>query len=663
VTGRRDPGGRALTGLHASLLYLGAAVATTWPLAAGLWRDLPWDLGDSLLNCWILAWDADHLARVFTEGPGALRGFWSANIFHPEPLALAYSEHLIAQAVQILPVYAATGNVILCYNLLFLSTFVLSGLGTFLLVRDITGRPGAAFVAGLVFAFAPYRVAQYSHLQVLSSQWMPFALLGLRRFVASGRTIPLAWGSLALVAQNLSCGYYLAYFAPAAAAFALFEIARLRRWRDPGLWGRLALAAVAVAAATAPFVWPYVELSARGAERPLAEVRRYSADVYSYLTVHEAVNVWGAWARAYPKPEGELFPGATSALLAATALVLAGRDRLRRLRAAGTGRSWEGPALAALAAILGIYAFACLLILAGYGGTFRAGPVRLSVASFWRAAAIGSAAGLAALVLSRRLRAVVSQAGSGVFFALVLAASWMLSFGPVIAARGRPVAVGPYAWLHAYVPGFDGLRVPARFEMIVILALAVIAGFALARVPRRGRGVTLAAIGAAILIESTAAPIPLNGISPEEAVRTPADGLRTGPEVPAVFRFLATLPEGAAIVHFPFGYEQYELRYMFYSTAHWRPILNGYSGFFPRSYSALRGPLQRALREPDQAWTSLSATGATHAVIHGSAFLEGEGEAMVAWLIARGATVVGRFGEDVVLRLPDRRGTRREAQG
>jgi hypothetical protein len=199
--------------------------------------------------------------------------------------------------------------------------------------------------------------------------------------------------------------------------------------------------------------------------------------------------------------------------------------------------------------------------------------------------------------------------------------------------------------------------------MLVMLALAVLAGFALARLAGRGRWPMLAAIGALILIESTAAPIPLNGISPEEDVRTPAEGVRPGTDVPEVFRFLSTLPEGAAIVHFPFGYEQYELRYMFYATAHWRPILNGYSGFFPRSYSALRGPLQRALRAPDQAWSSLSATSATHAVVHGSAFQDGEGETMVAWLSAHGATVIRRFGEDVVLELPDRRGSRRGGGG
>ena len=148
----------------------------------GLTRDIPWDLGDSLLNAWILAWDADHLLRFLSGDFDALRNFWNANIFYPEPLTLAYSEHLFAQAVQILPIYALTGNIILCYNLLFLSTFVLSGLGMFLFVREVTGSPRAGFVAGLIYAFAPYRVPQFAHLQVISSQWMPFVLYGLRRY-------------------------------------------------------------------------------------------------------------------------------------------------------------------------------------------------------------------------------------------------------------------------------------------------------------------------------------------------------------------------------------------------------------------------------------------------------------------------------------------------
>jgi hypothetical protein len=74
----------------------------------------------------------------------------------------------------------------------------------------------------VLFAFAPYRFPQSSHLQVLSSQWMPFALYGFRRFFDSidaqtargGRWRPLLGAAAALIAQNLSCTYYLMFFAP-----------------------------------------------------------------------------------------------------------------------------------------------------------------------------------------------------------------------------------------------------------------------------------------------------------------------------------------------------------------------------------------------------------------------------------------------------------------
>ena len=146
---------------------------------------MPGDLGDSLLNMWILGWGAEHVPRLLTGSIGWSE-FWNANIFHPDPLALALSEHLFGQVLQILPVYWLTGNIILCYNLLFISTFALSAFGTYLLVRDLTGDKRAAFIAGLVYGFLPYRIASVPHVQVMSSQWMPFALYGLNRFVDDG---------------------------------------------------------------------------------------------------------------------------------------------------------------------------------------------------------------------------------------------------------------------------------------------------------------------------------------------------------------------------------------------------------------------------------------------------------------------------------------------
>src|SRR5215813_4486525 len=135
---------------YALAAYTVIALVVTWPLARGLTRNVAWDLGDSVLNMWILSWDAEQFRAILGGDARRLLTFFDANIFHPAPLSLAYSEHLVPQALQIFPGYILTKNPILCYNLLFLSTFALSGLGMYLLVRELTGTTLAAFVGGVL---------------------------------------------------------------------------------------------------------------------------------------------------------------------------------------------------------------------------------------------------------------------------------------------------------------------------------------------------------------------------------------------------------------------------------------------------------------------------------------------------------------------------------
>ena len=132
--------------------------------------------GDPLLNAWILGWDADRLRH-------GLQGLWQAPLFYPAPDTLAWSEHLLGIAVFVAPLYWLTGNIVAVYNVAVLGSIVLAGIGMYLLARELTGRRDAAWLAGLLFACLPYRVAQFSHLQVLYAGWMPLALLGLHRYL------------------------------------------------------------------------------------------------------------------------------------------------------------------------------------------------------------------------------------------------------------------------------------------------------------------------------------------------------------------------------------------------------------------------------------------------------------------------------------------------
>jgi hypothetical protein len=646
--------------LGAAASYLLVALAFTWPLVRGLTRDVPWDLGDSLLNIWILGWDADHLLRFIGGEFGALKGFWNANIFYPEPLTLAYSEHLFAQAVQILPIFALTHNLILCYNLLFLSTFVLSGLGVFLFVREVTGSTRAAWVAGLIYAFAPLRVPQFAHVQVISSQWMPFALYGMRRYFDTRRVRPLAGAAASLIAQNLSCGYFLLYFAPFIVMYVVFEIATRKVWTDRRVWTAMAVTAVVAFVATLPFLLPYLELRRLGfPPRPIAEVETYSADVYSYWTAAPELHVWGRVMRAYPKPEGDLFPSATALGLGAIALAVVVRSAWSRASRWPLART---PKLVLLVYLIvagcAVYTAFTMAILFERGFS-QIGPLPIAVRSLGRTVQVLGMLFAALLILSIRVRVFVRESlgtpAGFVLFAVLLAV--VMSLGPEVHSLGREVrGTGPYSLFYWHVPGYDGLRVPARFAMLVMLFLSIASGFGALHIERSFKwgGVATLLIGMFAIGESFAAPIVINGTAPPPVgnYASPPARLFTGDQIPPVYKFLQTQrAPGTVVVEFPLGEWAYELSYVYYSTTHWHPLINGYSGTFPLSYTLRAGTLRRPEENPEAAWLTLVTSGATHAVVHEGFYKDAAGRVVTDWLAAHGARLAGQFGSDKVFLL------------
>lgn len=649
------------TAWTAAAWYVVLTAAMTWPLLPGLTRDIPWDLGDSLLNCWILAWNGERLLRVLGGDLSALQGFYDTNIFHPQPLTLAYSETLFAQTLQVLPVYALTKNLILSYNLLVFSSYVLSGLGAYLLARELTGDWRAAFLAGVIFAFVPWRVAQLPHMQVLSTQWMPLTLYGLRRYFDTRRAGALAGATAALLLNNHSNGYYLLFFAPVVAGYALWEMARRGLLRDLRACAAMAAAGAVTAALTVPFLLPYIWLrQSTGEHRGLGEVAWFSADVAAYATVHEQLWLWGDVMRAYPRAEGDLFPGLVPVALALVALGAGWRrTRARALAAlADAPRPGRAARLVATAALLVIvtYALVALMVVTGQGGRMHVGPIELKATSATRAL---WAMGLAALVLlaaSARARWMSAQAWRApvVFVAALTLVAWWLSLGPAPQVLGREIsAPSLYAPLYHHVPGFDGLRVPARFAALVMLGLALLAAFGARDLSRRGARAALPLVlSLAFLVESAAMPLPMN-LTTADRVLPPPGRVFPFAESPPLYRRVAALPAGAVLVELPFGDTSWELQYVYYSTVHWKRMLNGYSGGFPEAYLKLRAHLEDPLREPADSAAALRATDATHLVLHEAAYPAAELARLRDWIARLGATPVERFGSSVLYALPD----------
>jgi len=626
----------------AAALYLASAIALTWPLATVLASKLGGDIGDTLFNCWVLLWTSGQLLRALHGDAGALADYWNGNIFYPSRLTLAYSEHLTPQMLQILPVFAATGNIVLSYNLLLLSTFVLSGLGMYLFVRDLTGRPAAAFVAGLAFAFAPYRIDQFAHIEVISSQWMPFAFLGLRRFIVRGRLRPLAGGAAALLLQALSCGYYLAFFTPVAVAYCIGEMIANGRLRDLRVWRGLVIAGLAVLLVVGAFMIPYFEVRRAGdvGVRPRAEVEFLSADTRAFANAPEQSLLWGSRIRAYPHPEGQGFPGFAILAFAAAALALTVGAAWRRARAGRAPAPRWRRALTWMTALL----LVPLLLLAGRllvtgrdayalaGVVFRYRPPTLL-------AELGAAI-VALLVLSPLFRTVArdtTRSRVGAFACGALVSAW-LSLGPSVHANGQRLGPGLYALFYEWVPGWNGLRVPSLYLMVVAFFLAIVAGLGADAILARWRtagSIVVAAGAIAVLVDCLGLGV-----------------VRDVPQAGPAYTRVRELPTGSVLLELPLGDINSEVRYTFFAGQHRRPIVNGYSGYYPEHYRQLGAALTAPI-ENQRAWLALIATGATHAIVHEGpgSYPPDDARSVSEWLLRSGAKDVGTFGRDRLFQL------------
>jgi hypothetical protein len=282
-------------------------------------------------------------------------------------------------------------------------------------------------------------------------------------------------------------------------------------------------------------------------------------------------------------------------------------------------------------------------------------PVRAS--SVIDAVAWGCGAAILLLASSPRARrvALALAASRATWFLAFALAAFVLSLGPV--ASAGPDAVmreAPYGWLYAGVPGYDGLRVPARYAMLVVLGLSMVGAFGVRAVLRAAGRPALVAAGLALVVavEGGASPLPLDRGETADGLAMPPVLLPNAADPPPVYAYVRRLPADAVVAEFPFGTAMWELRYMYASTLHWRRLVNGYSGGVPHSYAARAAALGDVFRDPDAAWTWLRAAGTTHVIVHEAVFPPGRGTAVTGWLRARGARPLARFGDDLVLALP-----------
>jgi hypothetical protein len=292
-------------------LFVALTAVMTYPQVLRM-SDGVHDPADPLMVTWVLAWVAHQL-------PNAPAHIFDANIFYPERNTLAYSETLLVPGLLAAPLHWLGVAPILVYNLVFLSGFALSGVGVALLVRRLTGNVGAAVVAGIVFAFPPYRIDHYAHLQLQQTQFIPLALWAFHRLLDSGRLRDGVLLGVCAAGQMLSCMYYGIFLMPYMAVVCGTMLIAARAMPARRL-AALAVAAAIVTIAMLPVGRAYLAARKVVGERGRDEVAQNSATWRNYLAPPEVNAVYGKMFARFMDPERRLFPGFVAVALAIVGL-------------------------------------------------------------------------------------------------------------------------------------------------------------------------------------------------------------------------------------------------------------------------------------------------------------------------------------------------------
>jgi len=487
--------------LHATVIG-GIALLTvllTYPLSMHLTTHIPAhkaygkDVGDP----WTFLWAFGFAERLIMDSPQW--SLYTEAIFYPRGVDLTYPFVLgFGLPLAVSMPFVRMFGVILTYNLFILSAFIATAYATFLLVRDLTHDNRAAFLSGVMFAFAPYHLARslVTFNFATSGMWIPLYILVFLKAVQSDHVRYMVFAPLIFVltfASNPYCAIFLGLFTALYMVYYVFvhrgpEVRRRVLSRLAGMGGLAGLFLV-------PFAWVFLT--------------HPQDDTILFLPFEDTLQ-WGADLLAFFVPSWD------------HSLV---GDLVGPLYARFTGNDTEQT----------VYLGYTVLVLAAIAIWKAPRPET----RFWLLTAL-------------------------VFF--------VLSLGPLLHIAGQhTLTLGgvefslplPDYLVYWYIPLLRAARVSSRFAVVLMLALAMLAGYGTRYVLRRwaGRawasGLLTGLLLALTVGEFSIVPMPL------------ADA-----RVPEVYERIAKeTGQGETLIDVPLDWGIYKFEY--YQTVHRKRLLLG----------------------------------------------------------------------------------------
>jgi len=453
------------------------------------------------------------------------RGYWDAPIFHPTTRAFAFSEPMCIAGVIAAPVWWLASPAA-AYNFVLILALTLNGWTTCQFLKGLRLRWLAAFAGGAMAVFLPFVHWQLGVIQLVPLCGLVWTLHSMLRFSQQPRIATGLLLGLAIATTYLLCTHYGLFLCVLLVLCGgPVLIPICLRWR---MWVGLIAGAVLACLLVLPEV----------------TVQLFTAKEHEFIRSRQQVENLSAEPSYYTAtPWPELIP-------------------LPDLRERA-GKLWM----------------------------LSPGSTKYCLA------ALGLAVGL----WHRRRRSFTAMC------AIMLVLSVDLSFGPKLEFYHWH----PYEWLHDYVPGYAQVRNIFRYAAIaqlLVVILAAIGLHGLLTLGRRNDGPASSSPGGSgwprLGISHACRPalrnafVALLGFIAVSEVRPPPQKLHEAPSYERNYHWVTWLknatPPDTVLAHLPFPQGSFAEHYqpttvvMNCQLWHRRPMVNGYSGFFPEEFIELK---------------------------------------------------------------------------
>lgn len=458
---------RARPDLAALVGYALLTVLMTLPVATQLTTRLVGWGNDPYVHYWNNWWVGQALKRGISP-------YYTDMLFHPSGASMVYHNFAwlnIAGALALKPFVGPVG----AYNLVFLANIALCGFAMYHLASYVLGHQGAAFVAGLVHAYWPYRMLHSAHPNLISTQWVVWFLLFLMKTVREGKRRHVLLGAFFLTLTAFARLQLLVLTFFPALIYVLYSFLTHRELWNWQTVGRLALIGALAGAVLAYPLFPLIREQIVGAHPGdlfIEEPSTDQADLLAYLLPNTRHPLREAYI-PNPFDAHVVFLGYTTLILAIYGIVRGGGQR----------RLWV----------------------------------------------------------------------------LMAAFSFVMALGPSLRFAGKvyPGIPLPYRLIGWSFP-VRIMRNPHRFNILLAIPVAVLAGFGARSLVRRSAHLIPVVIAGLILFEYLWFPLPTLplGYSP-------------------FYDQLASTPETFGIYDLPMGFSGPAKFYMYLQTVHGKPIVQG----------------------------------------------------------------------------------------